>query len=63
MAQKIQAKYEREKLRKREERVKEKAKNDDKLLKLKQDYQNESKEENISSQVKLFINFLQVYIC
>ena len=63
MAQKIQAKYEREKLRKREERVKEKAKNDDKLLKLKQDYQNESKEENISSQVKLFIYFLQVYIC
>ena len=46
-----------------ERRAKEKAKKDDKLLKLKQDYQNESKEENISSQVKLFINFLQVYIC
>ena len=41
-----------------ERRAEEKAKKDDKLLKLKQYYQNKSNEENISSQVKLFINFL-----
>ena len=46
-----------------ERRAEEKAKKDYKILKLKQDYQNKSNEENISSQVKLFINFLQVYIC
>ena len=40
-----------------ERRAEEKAKKDDKILKLKQNYQNKSKEENISSQVKLFINF------
>ena len=57
MAQKIQDKRDLENIRKREERAEEKAKKDDKILKLKQAYQNKSKEENISSQVKLFINF------
>ena len=63
MAQKIQAKNEIKKHEMSDRRAEEKAKKDDKILKLKQNYQNKSNEENISSQVKLFINFLQVYIC